>query len=142
MKGAVFCLAFFAGLFATGSAINCFVCNSFTDGACADEFVKDSKALQDTFLTPCEPKNDAEGKEITPFCRKVQMNVYAVSNQTIRIQRDCGYERRTDRDCYQKRSENYIVNVCQCDDDMCNGANSLFFAPVLAVLVPLFVKFL
>jgi len=137
MKGTVFCLAFL-GLLATGSAIDCFVCNSFTDKACADPFsAKDSPALQTHFMTTCEQKDN-----LTPFCRKVQMNIYGASNETIRIQRDCGYEKREGYDCYQKRSEDYIVNVCQCDEDQCNGANSLFFAPVLAVFVPLFARFL
>jgi len=70
------------------------------------------------------------------------MNIYGKTNETVRIQRDCGYEKREGYKCYQKRSEDYIVNVCQCDEDMCNGANGLFFAPVLAVFVPLFARFL
>jgi len=141
MKGAVLCLSAFLGLLASGSALSCFECNSYNDGACADEFRSESTALQTSFLKDCPPKKVENGSDITPFCRKVQMNIYG-TNETLRIQRDCGYERREGYLCYQKRSEDYIVNVCQCDEDKCNGANSLFFAPVLALLVPLFVKFL
>jgi len=138
MKGTVFCIAFL-GLLATGSALQCFVCNSFQDPACEDEFPAESGALQGAFLKDCETQTE-DGTALTPFCRKTEMNVYEANS--TRIQRDCGYDRREGYDCYQKRSEDYVVTVCQCDEEMCNSANSLVFAPVLALLVPLFAKFL
>ncbi|CAL4187149.1 unnamed protein product, partial [Meganyctiphanes norvegica] len=135
MKGPIVYLALL-GFVATSSALDCFVCNSYTDGACADEFKPESKALQTAFLKTCDPKADNATSD--PFCRKVLMDAHNFT----RIQRDCGYERREDYDCYQKRSEDYVVTVCQCDEDNCNGANSLVIAPVLALLVPLFAKWL
>merc|ERR1712243_423070 len=133
MKSFIFTATVLFGLFATGSALQCFVCNSHADQACSDEFAVNSTALRTNFLKTCN--TSYEGKEVVPFCRKTVMDVYIADS--LRIQRDCGYERREGFDCYQKRSEDYIVNVCQCDKDFCNSANGLMFAPVLAVLAPL-----
>jgi len=128
------------GLFAFGSALDCFECNSYTDAACGDEFNENSTALLTSFKITCA--EEYNGQKVKPFCRKTIMDVYVANS--VRIQRDCGYQMResTGYDCYQKRSEDYVVNVCQCEDDLCNGANGLVFAPVLAVLVPLFARFL
>ncbi|XP_042883231.1 uncharacterized protein LOC122260149 isoform X2 [Penaeus japonicus] len=116
------------------TALDCFVCNSYEDHACADEFQVNSTALQNAFIKTCEEK------EKSPFCRKMRMYIY--KDEEIRISRDCGYERRDDRECYQKRSDDYIVDVCQCDDDLCNGSPSLSLAPLLALALPFFVRFL
>ena len=72
------------------------------------------------------------------------MEIYE-NTTTVRVQRDCGYERRELREgysCYQTRAENYVLNTCQCDEDYCNEARSAMIAPVLSVIVPLFAKFL
>ncbi|XP_063591031.1 uncharacterized protein LOC134768255 [Penaeus indicus] len=119
----------------TAVALECFVCNSHEDQACADEFQVNSTALQNAFIKTCEEKDNQ-----TPFCRKMRMDIY--QENEIRILRDCGYERREDRECYQKRSDDYIVDVCQCDEDLCNGAPSLSLAPLLALALPFFARFL
>ncbi|KAK7066045.1 hypothetical protein SK128_024468, partial [Halocaridina rubra] len=66
-------------------------------------------------------------------------------NSTVhRVQRDCGYKRREGYDCYQKRSEDYVMDTCQCDKKLCNGAPALTtsVATVLAFVVPLITRFL
>ena len=77
---------------------------------------------------------------LTHFWRKVQINEYGKASETVRIQCDGSYEEREGYECYEKSSEVYIANVCQCDENMWNGANSLFFTTVLAVFVPLFAR--
>nr|XP_053633513.1 uncharacterized protein LOC128689352 [Cherax quadricarinatus] len=117
--------------------IQCFVCNSKIDSACADEFQDDSPALIEAFLQECElPDNETQA-----FCRKAKMHL---PDGEVRVMRDCGFKRREIYDCYQKRSEDYFVDVCQCDADRCNGSPSLTFslAPVLALSLPLFARFL
>jgi len=119
----------------TAVALDCFTCNSEDDPACQDEFQTNSTALQNAFITTCEEK---EGQ--TVFCRKMKMDIY-IENE-VRIQRDCGYKRREDKDCYQKRSDDYIIDTCQCDTDLCNDAPSLNLAPIMALALPLLARFL
>lgn len=163
MKVIAFCTILFC-LLSIGSGLKCFVCNSFIDPACSDEFLAESNALQTAFLQECNTTstenviledstsvgNTTSAEIVTeestpPFCRKMVMNIERASGTIERIQRDCAYERRELNEgyfCYQKRSEDYTVDVCQCDGDMCNHANNLTFASILAVLVPVFTRFL
>lgn len=60
----------------------------------------------------------------------------------VRVSRDCGYEWREPYECYQKRSEDYVLDVCQCRDAECNGVPALTVAPILAVLVPFMARYL
>ena len=84
--------------------------------------------------------SDGDKGNLTHFWRKVQINEYGKASETVRIQCDGSYEEREGYECYEKSSEVYIANVCQCDENMWNGANSLFFTTVLAVFVPLFAR--
>jgi len=119
----------------TAVALDCFECNSEDDPACQDEFQTNSTALQNAFIKTCPVKDGME-----PFCRKMRMDIY-IENE-VRIQRDCGYKRREDKLCYQKRSDDYIIDTCQCDEDLCNNAPSLNLAPIMALSLPLFARFL
>lgn len=124
----------------TATALQCFNCNSEIDSACNDDFNYDSPALQGAFIETCKEEND-----VTPFCRKSKSYIERVHNTTeTRIQRDCGYMRREGYLCYQKRSEDYVMDTCQCDSDLCNGAPALTtsVASILAVVVPIFTRFL
>lgn len=128
----------FLAVIGTAVALECFVCNSHEDQACSDEFQVNSTALQNAFIKTCEEKDNQ-----TPFCRKMRMDIEVVYQENeIRILRDCGYERKEDRECYQKRSDDYIVDVCQCDEDLCNGTPSLSLAPLLALALPFLARFL
>ncbi|XP_068202406.1 UPAR/Ly6 domain-containing protein crok-like [Palaemon carinicauda] len=121
----------------TVTALKCFTCNSQTDSACNDLFNSDSPALQQAFIVDCDEKDG-----VTPFCRKVK---YAIKNSSeYRVQRDCGYMRREGYDCYQKRSEDYVMDTCQCENDLCNNAPSLStsVATMFAVAVPIVARFL
>ncbi|ROT85464.1 hypothetical protein C7M84_013680 [Penaeus vannamei] len=98
-------MSIFPSYLVVSVALECFVCNSHEDQACSDEFQVNSTALQNAFIKTCEEKDNQ-----TPFCRKMRMDIY--QENEIRILRDCGYERKEDRECYQKRSDDYIVDVC------------------------------
>jgi len=121
----------------TVAALECITCNSFEDPACGDEFEKDSHALQNAFTVTC-----LENTTATPFCRKMRMDIYETSE--VRIKRDCGYMRREGYECYKKRSDDYLIKVCQCDEDLCNGAPAVSFslAPLIALTLPIFARFL
>lgn len=47
------------------------------------------------------------------------------THSVVRVHRECAYMRREGYECYQKRSEDYVMDVCQCDDDLCNGSPAL-----------------
>ncbi|KAK8381922.1 hypothetical protein O3P69_015142 [Scylla paramamosain] len=122
----------------SGMAIKCFVCNTQTDPACDDHMQSKSPALQNAFLQECEVKaNQSE-----PFCRKVKEYIH--TNSVVRVHRECGYMMREGYECYQKRSEDYVMDVCQCEKDLCNDSPSLT-APIsslLAVAIPLLARFM
>jgi len=121
----------------SAAALQCFTCNSAIDSACSDEFKFDSPALLKEFNKTC---HEEEGT--VPFCRKIKTWIDRVHNETeARVSRDCGYRRRINYDCYQKRSEDYVLDTCQCDGDFCNGAPTSV-ASVLALTVPFFTRFL
>lgn len=121
-----------------GMAIKCFVCNTQTDPACNDYFQEDSPALQNAFVQECEVNEN----KTKPFCRKVKEYIH--TNSIVRVHRECAYMMREGYDCYQKRSEDYVMDVCQCDEDHCNNSPALT-APVtslLAVAIPLLARFM
>ncbi|CAL4172854.1 unnamed protein product [Meganyctiphanes norvegica] len=128
----------FITIMATSSTLKCYNCNSFNDTACADPFRGESSAVQTAFLEECQNTTEDGTKDVVPFCRKVSMHI---NDAHTRIKRDCGYKRREGHECYQKRAEDYTTNVCQCDHDMCNGANSHAFVSVLVIFGALFVLF-
>lgn len=130
MKVLISSLALLA-LVGTGVAIRCFVCNSETDSACNESMQSDSPAMINAFGKECPMMEN----ETMPFCRKVKemMEIKTI----VRMHRECGYKRREEYpDCYQKRSEDYVMEVCQCDEELCNDAPGLAtpFAPLLAVV--------
>ncbi|XP_045601454.1 uncharacterized protein [Procambarus clarkii] len=117
--------------------IQCFVCNSKMDSACQDEFNYDSPALQEAFTQTCDNVTEA-------FCRKSKIYLKEVPSGEVRVVRECAYQRREIYDCYQKRSEDYYIDVCQCDEDLCNSSPvlTLSLASALAVTLPFFARFL
>lgn len=121
-----------------GMAIKCFVCNTQTDPACGDHMQSDSPALQTAFLQECEMNETSP----EPFCRKVKEYIH--DNDVVRVHRECAYMRREGYDCYQKRSEDYVMDVCQCDEDLCNDSPALKapIASLLAVAIPLLARFM
>lgn len=131
----------FLAVFQTATALECFVCNSKNDTACADDFPEDSVSLKKELVEKCRAPKPEDG-EVTPFCRKIKYYIYDTG--IPRIQRDCGYRRREGYDCYQKRSEDYVMDTCVCDTDLCNGAPAVFtsMTSILIVSVPLIFRFL
>merc|ERR1711887_257593 len=90
MKLLLSCLSFLA-LITLGLGIKCYVCNSHKNIRCKSESLND-------FLEECEYR---EG--FTPFCRKQDIWLEQSYKDGSRVIRDCGYQRREDKDCYQKR---------------------------------------
>lgn len=136
MKVIVTSLAIFA-VIGTAAALTCFVCNTERDSACGDELMKDSPALMNAFIKECEAKPN----ETAPFCRKTKE--YMEVNGTMRVHRECGYKRRPIYDCYQNRAEDYVQNVCQCDEDDCNAAPTLTpLTPLLVLAIPVFGRYM
>ncbi|XP_042236109.1 uncharacterized protein LOC121875587 [Homarus americanus] len=143
------CLTLFA-IIGTAMALQCYVCNNVMDSACNDEFSYDSPALKAAFIKNCSdeiPALSGDNETIVDvFCRKTKLYVDRVElNGSIRLHRDCGYNRREGADCYQKRAEDYVQQVCQCNGDFCNGSPALTFslAPVLlALTLPFFARYL
>lgn len=126
-----------------GMALKCFVCNSQTDPACNDYLQKESPALLTAFMKECKVKDDASNDTL-PFCRKVKEYIEIHESNVVRVHRECGYMKREGYDCYQKRSEDYVMDVCQCDEDLCNDSPALKapIAPLLAVAIPLLARFM
>lgn len=124
----------------TAAAIKCFVCNSEQDSACGDKLNADSPALMEAFIQECEERVN----ETAPFCRKTKEYMETKTVNLVRVHRECGYKRRPKYDCYQKRAEDYIQDVCQCDDvDNCNGAHAFTpLAPLLLLSMPLVARFM
>jgi len=121
--------------FGTVKALECITCNSYEDPACSDKFDVNSTALQNAFTVTCKEDNTTK-----PFCRKMRMDIYQKTE--LRIKRDCGYLKREGYDCYYKRSDDYLIKVCQCDGDLCNSAPTFSLAPLMALTLPFFARFL
>jgi len=96
--------------------MKCFVCNSGNDTACADTFSQESQGLRELFFKECPEKPELG----STFCRKTKM-WFDVTGES-RVHRDCGYLRRVEYDCYQTRADDHVVDICQCDEEGCNGA--------------------
>jgi len=121
-------LSCFAAVIATASALDCFVCNSATDGSCADDFEATSEALKGSFLKTCPDKDEDGALLPASYCKKVHMWLTG----EYRVERDCGYRmREVDGPCYQTRADDHIVDTCQCKEDACNGASAA--VPTLAL---------
>lgn len=116
---------------ATANGLKCYVCNSHLDPACGEPFYINSEAIDSKFARICD---DRDGE---PFCRKTK--TFLEINEETRIHRDCGYYERTGYDCYQKRSEDYISDVCQCNTDFCNSGNKIG-AVTLAITIPIIAR--
>ncbi|CAL4060975.1 unnamed protein product [Meganyctiphanes norvegica] len=121
-------------------SIECYVCNSYVDEACNDPFNSNSTTVVEYFLMDC---NNTDIWGVDPLCRKVQTYVwnYAKGAHTdmARVQRECGYKRRTGSAEYVKREEDYQIYVTQCDTDGCNSAPQASASSKTALLlVPLF----
>ncbi|KAK3866848.1 hypothetical protein Pcinc_027651 [Petrolisthes cinctipes] len=126
-------------LIGTAAALKCYVCNTGNDSACGDEFNADSPALQAAFIQECG--NSTEFVDMEPFCRKTKEYMDVVVE--YRVHRECGYMKREGYDCYQKRAEDYVQDVCQCTSDLCNTAPSFKpLTPLLALTLPFFAKFI
>jgi len=121
-------------LIQTGSSIECYTCNSYTDAHCGDPFFFEDK--------PNEMKNpdalkacDADTEDKKHFCRKIYQNVRGDE----RVIRSCGTIRdERERECYTTVLEEYNTVVCQCDTDGCNSGNMYkvsTFAVLSAVLL-------
>jgi len=105
--------------------LRCFQCNSYVDGACADDFDPTNKAIRENFFKPCDGT--------ATYCKKMKM--WFNLNGETRIMRGCGVEKREYKEsCYQSRADDHIVDTCQCDEEGCNsGPHSA--APALLAVV-------
>ena len=132
MRTSVLLLAACLGaLCGVSQAIECYMCNTFSDTNCKDDFVP---ATAKPFIKTCNETQYGPN----PFCLKVKMSIWA-SNE-VRVHRDCASsDKRKEiaegRSCYQKRSDDYVADYCQCEGDMCNSAGSLGVA-LSALLLP------
>merc|ERR1712156_1391458 len=92
------------GVFATGNALKCHQCESYTEGLCRDPFndTVTNNWNTDIFLKECP--NDGK----TYFCRKIYQNVRGDE----RIIRSCGYEvTRTLQGKKRKNTQLYSKNI-------------------------------
>merc|ERR1712156_862846 len=108
------------GVFATGNALKCHQCESYTEGLCRDPFndTVTNNWNTDIFLKECP--NDGK----TYFCRKIYQNL-------------AGEEKKE----YTTVLEEYNTFVTTCDFDGCNSSTlnqvsmiSVLMAMVLAVV--------
>merc|ERR1712073_185998 len=127
------------GVFATGNALKCHQCESYTEGLCADPFNDTVTNMWKTnvFLKDCP--NDGNTYK---FCRKIYQNVRGDE----RIIRSCGYEVYKNLAGEEKKEyttvlEEYNTFVTTCDFDGCNSSTlnqvsmvSVLMAMVLAVV--------
>jgi len=125
----------FLALIALGAGLQCYKCNSET-GPCLKE------DLTDDILETCDEL--VEGKKA--FCRITNVWLSMRNKEEFRVYRGCAYERREDKDCYQKRDagKSYIQESCQCYTDKCNSATSIVTtsAAATALLTTLIVRLL
>ncbi|XP_073826141.1 uncharacterized protein [Musca autumnalis] len=106
-------------------ALKCHQCNSHREEDCTTlRLSTPGNVLNDQFLKECQVPNNA-----TAFCRKTVLKIEVTGEQ--RVIRECGWKR--DRiqqqeagvSCFSADNEGYTQTICACDDDGCNGSNSL-----------------
>jgi len=108
--------------------LKCFVCNSYVEGEteCSDDFDGEHYMIQEHFLKTCPVE---EGKEV--YCKKVKMWLQGET----RVDRSCGYNKREyPEPCYQSRSDDHIVDTCQCDEEGCNSSPYSVSSSVFLIL--------
>ncbi|KAK6187850.1 hypothetical protein SNE40_005784 [Patella caerulea] len=99
----------------TGSAIKCFVCNSYHQADCADWFDNVTQ-----HLTECPETNS--------LCRKIVQEVFYDGEWDVRYVRQCAemgdVGPREGRDCKERvGTYNVKLRYCHCDNqDGCNSA--------------------
>ncbi|XP_013108826.1 uncharacterized protein LOC106088072 isoform X2 [Stomoxys calcitrans] len=105
-------------------ALRCHQCNSHKEEDCINlKLTTPGDKRDDQFLKECVMEN---GKE--PFCRKTVLKVEVTREQ--RIIRECGYMREkmqtdTGLSCVSADNEGYQQTICACDEDGCNGSQSI-----------------
>ncbi|XP_050436141.1 uncharacterized protein LOC126842941 [Adelges cooleyi] len=132
----------------TVESIQCFVCNSHNDTACAQE------ALPEYLKTECSKLNygvpEDETKNYT-LCRKtiqtIEKEVNGLKADKNRIIRTCGWDDSNYKDkCYHRSGFGGKQDVCTCSTDFCNAAGkagmNVMFASALSAAVLLVVSML
>ncbi|XP_013108825.2 uncharacterized protein LOC106088072 isoform X1 [Stomoxys calcitrans] len=106
------------------NALRCHQCNSHKEEDCIKLQLSTPGELRDNqFLKECVVQNGQQ-----PFCRKTVLKIEATGEE--RIIRECGWMRdriQTENgiSCFNSDNEGYIQTICACDEDGCNGSQSL-----------------
>jgi len=110
-----------------GDYLECFICNSNIDWECGDDFDEENLSIIHHFKKNCT-FNSIEGPDL--YCKKVKMWL----RTETRVSRSCGHKMRTyDEPCYQSRSDDHIIDTCQCEDHGCNSAPILSSSAVFLI---------
>lgn len=126
----------------------CYQCNSYVNPSCGDPFRSHFFYRNVINCTEEAEKRHINLTNIVPFCRKNKQIV----NETVRIIRDCGFYRGRENEherCIRRAgSENIKQWNCACEDDFCNGSQTLsiqglwmFICAVLVTFERFFLSF-
>merc|ERR1711963_13367 len=100
--------------FSLGNALKCHVCSSAVIDACNEYDEEGNFKGGDQFLETCPDGQDT-------YCRKI----YQIIRDEESVVRSCGWEAdKVERECYTTVLEEYNTEVCSCDTDGCNSADS------------------
>ncbi|GAB0091245.1 hypothetical protein DMENIID0001_060630 [Sergentomyia squamirostris] len=114
------------------SAIKCYQCNSALDIECKNVDTQNAEMYQH-FYKEC-PIQD----EVTPFCRKIEVELLGREIPEERIIRTCGYISANKRkSCYEFTTDNHFQLECECNQDGCNSSTRLKTTSFLLLFVPL-----
>ncbi|KAK0171230.1 hypothetical protein PV328_008981 [Microctonus aethiopoides] len=108
--------------YSSAEALECFVCNSYSDSRCADK--EPNKAL----IQKCDMLSSG-GTKYT-MCRKtvqtIEFGVNGLPPET-RVIRTCGYDESNYKGrCYQRGGFGGRQEVCSCLTNHCNAATPIF----------------
>ena len=99
--------------FSLGNALECHVCSSAVDTDC-NKYDEEGNFLGN-FKQTCPAGQDT-------YCRKI----YQIIRDQESVVRSCGWEAdKVVRECYTTVLEEYNTEVCSCQEDGCNSADSV-----------------
>ncbi|XP_055375729.1 uncharacterized protein LOC129608310 isoform X4 [Condylostylus longicornis] len=139
MRMGKLCLLLIIGLLAgftqTGSAIECFSCESATDKTCGDDNFTNTNKVDCSKLTPPQTLtnviNSAFGTKLANGCLKVTLASTDGEENKKFITRTCFWgdikNPRSTCEHNGKLVNNADVQCDVCTDELCNGAESITF---------------
>ncbi|XP_015917565.2 UPAR/Ly6 domain-containing protein CG9338 isoform X2 [Parasteatoda tepidariorum] len=134
-KNLTFVLVLLLSMILTGEALKCHVCNSLEDDAC--EVLKD-----DRYVVECQSVNNDTSRNHT-ICRYEILSVTSKhrNEDSSRTKRSCGYTKHPKFDCFYNSNRDLKETICECEEDGCNGSNTLQLAMQILLSCLLFSYF-